>query len=379
MKIALITQNASPGLLIFRKDLIETLASEQHTIYGLAADYDDSSRNAIRALGAQPVSYRLSRTGTNPITDLISIYQLYRALKSRQVDVVISFFVKPSIYGTIAAKLAGAKTAVAMVEGLGYLYTVEENRRSSKQRLLQLIHRGLSSLAFAAATKVLVLNNDDQQELQAKLCISKSKLLNFGPIGLNLNDFSYHPAKPNKPIHFLFVGRILYDKGVKEFIEAAKLVIASGANAKFTILGALDTSNPSGLQPNEFAELISTAPIEHHGHVDDVRSWMANSDVFVLPSYREGYPRSTQEAMAIGRPIITTNVNGCRETVREGVNGFIVEPRQKQALAKAMAHFIENPADIAKMGQQSRVLAEKLYDASKINHKLMGICGIPPQ
>ncbi len=376
MKVALISQNASPGLLIFRKDLIEQLVNNGHQVYALAADYDEAAKQQVAALGAIPVSYTLARAGTNPLADLRSIYQLFRRLRDIQPAVVISFFIKPSIYGTIAAKLAKNRVAVAMIEGLGYLYTDDGAQPSWRKRLLRAIHITLSNIAFGFADKVLVLNEDDHQELLSKLRIREDKLITFGPIGLNLADFDYHAPPSTDVIRFVFVGRILYDKGVEDFINAAKQVIQQTDKAEFLMLGGFDDNNPAGIPEADFKTLIEGSAISHYGHVDDIKQRLIESHVFVLPSYREGYPRSTQEAMAIGRPVITTNVNGCKDTVEQGKNGFIVEPRQPEALAEAMMHFVEQPQAVAEMGRHSRRFAEENYNAKTVNQRLMAICQI---
>ncbi|MGM8900872.1 glycosyltransferase family 4 protein, partial [Psychrobacter sp. 1Y4] len=180
----------------------------------------------------------------------------------------------------------------------------------------------------------------------------------LGGIGLSLSQYKYQPTVDIKEsIKFLFIGRLLKEKGVHDFISAIKIVKKAYPEACFTILGEIDTSNMGALKKSELDKLIALKIVNYPGHVNNVKDWIASHHVFVLPSYREGVPRSTQEAMAIGRPIITTDVPGCRETVIDGVNGFLVEKWNPKALAEKMIYFIEHPEQIKEMGDESYKLA----------------------
>ena len=374
MKIVLITQNASPGLVIFRKDFIEYLVSQGHKIYAYAIDYTPESRSIVEAMGAIPVDYSLSKTGMNPFKDLSDTWLLSRQLKEIKPDTVFSFFVKPSIYGTIASKLAGVPRRIAMLEGLGYIHTPARTGFSFKKRVLQRIHGLLVSVGYAFADKVLFLNPDDPVDLSKKAFLSQSKLQVLGPIGLNLEGYPYRPVDLNKPIRFIFIARLLAEKGVFEYLDAARLVKKKSPNAEFVVLGGLDPDNPAALSKKQLDEVIEEGIVIYPGHVSNVPEWVVDSHVFVLPSYyREGVPRSTQEAMAIGRAVITNAVPGCRETVVEGVNGFIVAPFDVQVLAEKMLYLIEHPEEIQRMGDESHRMAVEQFDVHKINPVLAKI------
>ena len=199
----------------------------------------------------------------------------------------------------------------------------------------------------------------------------------LGGIGLKLEDYPYQPIYNIKlPIKFLFIGRLLKEKGIHDFVLAAKIVKKRYPNILFTILGAIDYSNLGALKQSELDDLIALQIINYPGQVDNVQKWITDSHVFVLPSYREGVPRSTQEAMAIGRAIITTDVPGCRETVIDGLNGFLVEKWNPQALADKVIYFIENPEQIQKMGDESYKIAQEKFDADKVNQRLLNILGL---
>lgn len=367
MRIALISQNATPGILIFRKEFIRHLLNEGHVVYAYATDYTDISKEYVRALGAIPISYTLDKAGINPFRDIFDIWNLSRNLKNIGPDVVFAFFVKPSIYAMVAATLAGVPRRIALIEGLGHIHTKSKKGFGLKKRFLRRIHGLLSSLGYYFSHQVLFLNSDDVKDLASVSWISPDKFKVIGPIGLNLSSFPYCPVSLNKPVRFIFIGRLLVEKGVFEYIYAARLVKAQYPKAEFWVLGDLDFDNPSALSKAQLDEMIADGVITYHGHILDVAEYIAESHVFVLPSYREGFPRSTQEAMAVGRAVITTDVPGCRDTVIEGKNGFIVRPRDSQAVADKMKYLIENPSEIRRMGDESHRMAVARFDVFKIN------------
>jgi glycosyltransferase involved in cell wall biosynthesis len=373
MKIALISQNASPGLLIFRVDFIRYLVSLGHSVYCFALDYTDKSKAIVEGLGAIPVDYTLSKTGLNPIKDCLDTFSLSKKLKEIKPDVVFSFFVKPSIYGTLAAWLAGVPRRIAMLEGLGYIHTPSETGMSLKKRVLQFFHGVLSTLGYSVADEVLFLNPDDPKDLSRKSWLNQEKLRVIGPIGLDLAKYPYSPVPQNRSVRFIFIARLLAEKGIFEYIAAARLVRERFSEVQFVVLGGLDPDNPAALSTSQLKSVIDEGVIVYPGHVNNVHEWIADSHVFVLPSYREGFPRSTQEAMAVGRAVITTDVPGCRETVIDGVNGFLVSPWNPQALAEKMIYLIEHPEEIRRMGDESHRIAVEQYDVHKINPVLASI------
>ncbi|GHY25300.1 glycosyl transferase family 1 [Vibrio cholerae] len=374
MNIALISQNHSPGLLIFRRDLIKYLVKQGHTVYAFALDYSPEAKAAVVALGAIPVDYTLSKTGVNPIRDLKDTLALAKKLKAIQPDVVFSFFVKPSIYGTLAAKLAGVPRRIAMLEGLGYIHTPNKSGFSLKKRLLQLVHGCLCTIGYAFADKVLFLNPDDPDDLAKKSLVNREKFQVLGPIGLDLDAYPYKQITTFEPIRFIFIARLLAEKGIFEYLQAARLVKKIHPNAEFIVLGGLDPDNPAALSSAQLDEVIDEGIITYPGHVTNVPEWIASAHVFVLPSYyREGVPRSTQEAMVIGRAVITTDAPGCRETVIDGVNGFLIPPFDSAILAEKMLYLIEHPEEMQLMGNESYRIAKERFDVHKINPVLADI------
>ncbi|WP_407484925.1 glycosyltransferase family 4 protein [Acinetobacter baumannii] len=356
----------------FRSDIIKKLVSEGHRVFAFTSEYTSDCLKKIKLLGAEPITYKLERGGLNPLADLISLYFLVKKIKKIKPDVVFSYFAKPVIYGTIAAKISKVPHIVGMLEGLGYTFTEQPEGQNIKTKLIRNIQVLLYRLALPNLDDMIFLNADDKNDLIDFYNLSLKNIHILGGIGLNLKDYNYTPA-PVSPINFLFIGRLLKEKGIFDFIEAAKIVKSKYPETQFTVLGGLDSQNMGALSKQELDRLLQENLFEYPGYVSDVKKWIIQSSVFVLPSYREGVPRSTQEAMAMGRPVITTNVPGCRETVVNGVNGFLVPKWDPEALADRMCYFIENPQQINIMGQESCKIALEKFDVIKVNKKLLKI------
>ena len=359
----------------FRADLIKKLVSDQHEVYAFTSEYTESCLTKIQALGAKPVCYQLSRGGLNPLADIASLFELTRKIKKIQPDIVFSYFAKPVIYGSIAAKRAKVPLIIGMLEGLGYTFTDQPEGQSIKTKLIRNIQVILYKFAFPCLDKMIFLNPDDQNDLMQKYNLRAPQVHILGGIGLNLKEYPYVEV-PIKSVKFLFIGRLLKEKGIFELIEAMRLVKNKYPQAQFTILGEIDHQNMGALKQSELDQLIEEDLFEYPGFVTNVKDWIAHSSVFVLPSYREGVPRSTQEAMAIGRPVITTDVPGCRETVIDGVNGFLVPRWDAGALANKMCYFIEHPNQINVMGLESVKIAQEKFDAEKSNLRLIELMGL---
>lgn len=376
MIIALIGTVAS-SFYGFRADLIRAMREKQYTVYAFTSEYTDSDLKKIESLGAIPISYELNRGGLNPLSDIVATYKLSKKIREIEPDLVFSYFSKPVIFGTIAAKLAKVPKIIGMLEGLGYTFTQQPEGLGKKIELIKKVQVLLYKFALPQLDKLIFLNPDDPKDLIDQYAINVRKVEVLGGIGLNLKESPYQPVSNiQQHINFLFIGRLLKEKGIHDFLNAAKIVKEKYPETQFTVLGAIDPHNLGALTQSELDELISSNIIDYPGHVDNVKDWIAKSHVFVLPSYREGVPRSTQEAMAIGRAVITTDVPGCRETVEQGVNGFIVAKWNPEALAEKMIYFIEHPEQIEKMGYESYKIAQDKFDAEKVNQRLLNILGL---
>ena len=361
----------------FRADLIRTLLKKGHQVYAFTSEYTAEDLKKIEKLGATPITYTLNRGGLNPLADMVATYRLSKKIKIINPDLVFSYFSKPVIFGTLAAKLAKAPRVVGMLEGLGYTFTEQPEGFSKKTQLIKKIQVFLYKIALPQLDQLIFLNPDDPKDLLQHYAINVKNVEVLGGIGLNLQDYPYQPlSNIHLPLKFLFIGRLLKEKGIHEFVQAARLVKKIYPDTEFTVLGAIDHHNLGALQQTELDTLISSHIIQYPGHVSNIKDWIAGSHVFVLPSYREGVPRSTQEAMATGRAIITTDVPGCRETVVDGVNGFLVPKWDPEALAEKMIYFIEYPEQVRLMGAESYKIAVEKFDAEKVNQRLVNILGL---
>lgn len=369
-----IIANQAFSLLNFRGPLIRAMVDNGHEVLALAPDYDETTRAGVTGLGAEPVDYRLSRTGLNPLRDARDFLCLVWLLRQFGPDVTFGYFIKPVIYGTLAAWVAGVPKRFAMIEGLGYSLALPGDRPGCARRLLRTVARSLYRVSLSRATRVFFLNCDDREEFVSDGLVTPEKAFLLGPIGLDLREFPLAPPI-KEPMTFLFLGRLLREKGVAEFAEAARRMKAKYPTTRFILLGGLDT-NPSAIRRSEVGAWVEERLLEWPGHVPDVRPWLAQASVLVLPSYREGVPRSTQEAMAMARPVITTDVPGCRETVAQGMNGFLVPVRDVDALVEAMEQFILHPDLVETMGRESRRLAEERFDVHRINDRLLREMGL---
>ena len=359
-------------MINFRKEFIEMLVSNGHEVYCLVSDYDRKSREKISSFGAIPLDYTLNAKGLNPFKDAIATFDLIRLFRQHRTDVVFSFFVKPVIFATIAAKIARVPRIVGMIEGLGGAFTVHKSGQTKKAKIIKAIQIFLYKISLPLLDELIFLNNDDKKELIDTYNINAKGVNILGGIGVDLEKFSYSKVTSD-PISFIFIGRLLTEKGIFEYLEAAKMVKDKYKDVNFYILGGFEENNPFGLKKEELRSYLNDEIVIFPGYVNNIKDWIANSSVFVLPSYREGVPRSTQEAMAIGRAVITTDTVGCRETVKDGVNGFLVPPYNSDVLAQKMMYFIKNPEMVIQMGIESRKIAEEKFDINKQNKKLINI------
>jgi glycosyltransferase involved in cell wall biosynthesis len=374
MKIVIIVNTVS-SLINFRADLLHELVFNKHEVFAFATDYSYDNSSKLIEWGVTPIKYKLSRAGINPYSDLKTIISLQYGIRKIKPDIVLSHFVKPVIYGSIAAKLENVPKRIAMLEGLGYFFTIQPKGLSFRTRVIQRVQVLLYRFAFSSINHLFFLNNDDRHELIVKNKLKADNVSVLGGIGVNLVDFPY--TRPQTEIiRFLFIGRLLKEKGIFEFIDAVKIVKEKFPNAEFVILGSTDVTSPNPLSIKYLNSLVEKGLVIYPGQVENVLHWINDCSVFVLPSYREGLPKSSQEAMAVGRPILTTDVPGCRETVVDGENGFLVPAFDVQKLVEKMIWFIEHPKRIEPMGLISRLLAEEKFDVHKVNAKILEIMGL---
>lgn len=374
-KIIIIGTTAS-NLYGFRKDFILSCLAQNYHVYAFVSEYTSEWLEKIKSLGVTLVTYKLSRGGLNPLADLGSTYQLIKKIKEIQPDIVFSYSTKPVIYATLAAYRTKVPYIYGMIEGLGSPFTIHKYGLSLKAQFIRFVQISLYRLAFPYLDKIIFLNREDPKDLvhRYNLPHKRNAIQVLGPIGLNLHDYAYTKWDDQKKLSFIFIARLIAEKGIFEYLEAAKIVKQKYPDITFKIIGGLDPENPTGLKQAQLDQLIETGIIEYAGFVQDVDQQIRQSAVFVLPSYyREGVPRSTQEAMAIGRPVITTDVPGCNQTVVNEVTGFLIPKWDVRALVNKMIYFIEHPEQVNKMGYQGFLYAKKNFNAVHINHRLLQI------
>lgn len=367
---ALIVASYADSLRNFRGPLVEALAGKLEAVH-LAAPMDDgwnSLAEHFEAMGVELHDVAIQRTGLNPLRDLQALWQLYRLMRRERPQLMLAYTVKPVIWGLLAAWLAGVPKRCALITGLGYAFT------SGREGFTSYLVRFLYRLALSRAEKVFFQNPDDEalfKELHILPSSTPSLVVNGS--GIDLDQFAVAP-KPAEPV-FLLIARLLGDKGVREYVNAARKVKVAHPDTVFKLAGWID-ENPNAIEQSELDSWIDEGIVEYLGKLADVRPALATSSVYVLPSYREGTPRTVLEAMAMGRPIITTDAPGCRETVVEGVNGYLVPVKSVDCLAGAMLRFVEDSSLIESMGHASRRIAEEKYDVHKINEIMLTEMGV---
>lgn len=368
----LLIAGLAESILNFRGDLLRAFQSKGLEIHVAAPPLADESglRRDLEACGWIVHDIPLLRAGVNPLADLRTLWNLWRLMCRVKPDWVLPYTIKPVIYGLLAARLAGVPGRYAMITGLGYAF-MGNAKRSQLARLV----RGLYRVALRSASKVFFQNGDDERLFrQLNLLKPDTPSCVVNGSGVNIAQFEVAPL-PDSGLSFLLIARLLGDKGVREFVSAARKVKEKYPEARFSMVGWID-ANPDCISSGELASWVEEGLIDYLGRLSDVRPAIASHTVYVLPSYREGTPRSVLEAMAMGRPIITTDAPGCRETVIDGVNGFVVPVKSAEALVQAMLMFIEEPGIAERMGAHSRDIAETKYDVHKVNEVVMTEMGI---
>lgn len=349
----------------FRGDLIKEIIAKGYDVVVTGPDSTDVDK--IEALGARFKEIPMNKNGTSVTRDLEYCRKLTAFLKAEKPDATLGYTVKPVIYGAIAAKQAGVKNINSLVTGGGYTFIAT----SFKARVLGMIVRRLYRIGFRKAEHVIFQNQDDLKEFTERGLVKKEKCSFVNGSGVNLEHFE--KATFPKEISFFMLSRLLKSKGVVEYLEAARMVKEKCPKAKFYILGKYETAMQDALDREYVEWFIRDGIIERFEETDDVRPYYAMCSVYVLPSYREGTPRTVLEAMAMGRPIITTDTQGCRETVKEGVNGFLVPIKDSKAVADKMIWFIRHPDKIAEMGSESYRYVEEKFDVCKVNADMLNI------
>ncbi|WBA40744.1 glycosyltransferase family 4 protein [Hymenobacter canadensis] len=353
MRVALVI-NTSWNIWNFRRSLVKALQDAGHEVLAIAPP-DAYSERLETELGCRYVPILMENKGTNPVKDALLTRRFYTIYKREKPDVVLHYTIKPNIYGTLAAKLAGIPS-VNNVSGLGTVFIVKN--------LVSQVALGLYRFAFRFPRKVFFQNDDDRQLfLQHQLV--QPAITDLLP-GSGVATDKFRPAatfRRNTPFVFLMIARVLYEKGVEEYFEAARLVREAVPGTRVQLLGGVDESGGVGVKRAVFEQWLQAGHVEYLGTSDNVAAQIREADCVVLPSYREGTPKTLLEAAAMAKPIVTTDVPGCRETVVDGQNGLLCEVRNAADLAAKMLQILRLPAaELEQMGRAGRHLAETKFD-----------------
>ena len=373
----LIVASLAESLINFRGTLIAALQASGMQVHVAAPEMQlgCSVRKQLEARGCVVHTIPLSRTGTNPFVDLCSLLSLLWLMWRIKPSHVLCYTIKPVIYGSLAARWSKVPHRFALITGLGYTFSVKSTHGNTMRRWVRDAVIFLYGKALTGVDKVFFQNPDDAALFRQQGILSTHVVsLVVNGSGVDLSYFQMKPLLSGQP-SFLLVARLLGDKGIREYAEAAKLIRARYPDITFALAGWID-ENPDAISKTELDAWVANDGLTYLGHLSDVRQVLEACTVYVLPSYREGTPRTVLEAMAVGRPIITTDAPGCRETVVNGFNGFLVPVKSVEALVEAMLKFIEYPELMSIMGQHSRQIAEEKYDVHKVNAMMLKAMGV---
>lgn len=349
------------------------MVAHGHEVLALAAENDTRVRAALESMGVAYATVPLYRAGTNPFRDVATLVSLSRTFRAFRADAVLVYTAKPVIFGSIAASVARVPLRAAMITGVG---SALGGGSGLRRRALSALVRGMYGVALGQAHVVFFQNPDDERLFRSKgLVGDRHRVVRINGSGVNLERFSPAPLPP-PPITFLMIARLIREKGVDQYVEAARRVRSTHPEIQIQLLGALDP-NPSGISARELEVLRAEGAVEYLGSTSDVRPFLARAHVCVLPSYYgEGVPHAVLEAMAMGRAVLTTDVPGCRETVEGGRNGLLVPPRDAAALTEGMLWMLAEPERLESMGRESRAIAEERFDVQSVNRAILGAMGL---
>jgi glycosyltransferase involved in cell wall biosynthesis len=365
-KTVVVFGSYAPSLIIFRGPLIAAIIGRGHRVFAVAPNMDAETDAALRKMGAEPYEIQFSNQSLNPLPTIRAFFQFRKFLRARRPDALITYTIKPVIIGALAAAAEGVSNVVSLVTGVGYPFGTGNE---IKRRAVRVIARQLYRLAFRRTAWVVFQNPDDEMLFRRiGLLRGRQKVGRINGSGVDLDYFTVAPQPSS--VSFLMISRLLKHKGLVELAAATRRLKAEHPEVSVHLVGYIDSS-PDAITETELQEFIASG-IQFDGRMKDVRPAIRAASVSVLPSYYpEGTPRSLLEGMAMGRAIITTDAPGCRETVRDEVNGLLLPPRDVDALFKAMVRFAKDPGLAVKMGKESRKFAEEKFDVNRVNDDLI--------
>lgn len=360
------------SLVNFRGDLIRDALNRGHRVTAMSSPATPEEIVNIEATGAVFHSFPVQRTGFNPLSDIKTLRTLRQIFSDLQPDIVLAYTIKPVIWSGIAlSTLRTTCRFYGLITGLGYAF----EGRGFAHGILRFLVTRLYRQALRRAEAVIFQNPDNRDIFVRNKIVSANHCCIVNGSGVDTVRFTSTRLPPEGQ-RFLLIARLLGDKGLREYAEAAAIVKTRHPDAEFHLVGPTDPS-PDGIPLSVVEGWHKDGRIIYHGAAKDVRPYIANCHVYVLPSYHEGMPRSVLEAMSMGRPILTTDVTGCRQTVVPGLNGWLVPRQDAKSLAQRMNWFLENPSQWPKMGEESRRMALETFDVRIINAQMLDIIESP--
>lgn len=361
------------SLINFRGALLAMLVDQGHEVIATAPDRDIQVEEKLARMGVGFEQVPMARASLSPLKDLRTLAHYVSLMRKRRPDVVIAYTQKPIIYGGLATRLAGIRRYYVIMSGLGFIFSSEGRVRSLLRKIVSLIYRQ----GIRRAHAVFVFNSDDRREMIRHGIISPDqKVVQVSGSGIDTRHFTAQPL-PSSGLTVLMIARLMRDKGVEEFVESARIVKRRMPDVRFQILGRAEDDNPTGVSREKVERWQGEGIIELLPETRDVRPYLAAATLFALPSYyREGLPRTILEALATGRPVVTTTLPGCRDAVQDGVTGILVPPRDAVALADAILDLLGNPAKLAAMSTAARRVAVQRYDVRLVNQALVDTMGL---
>ncbi|MFC2159673.1 glycosyltransferase family 4 protein [Actinomycetota bacterium] len=368
MKIGILSSHTS-SLFWFRLDMMKDFIRNGHNVIALGSEPEKTWKTKFKEHKIDYRQLHVERNGMNPLRDLKTYKELYQFMKIEKPDKIFAYHAKTIVYGSLAAKLNGIKEVYPLVAGLGSIF----RGSGFKNKLLKIIMKIEYWIAFKASKKVFFQNKDDKNEFVKSGLLKEDKTIIINGSGVNLEKFKPEPLPPEPA--FLYIGRLIKDKGLLEYLEACNRIKEKYPNTRCLLVGPYD-SNTSALQPEELESYLDKGIIEYFGEQSDVRPFITDCSTYVLPSYHEGTPKTVLEAMAMRRSIITSDAPGCRETVTNGENGYLVRVKDIEDLVEKMEYLIVHPDTNRMMGEKSLKLAKEKYDVIIVNQSIMKTMGL---
>ena len=367
-RIAVLSSH-TPSLFWFRMDMMKEFMAHGWEVWALG---NESEIHWSRKFSENGIVYRridVSRNGTNPLHDLRTLKSIKTVLQEIQPEKIFAFQAKTIIYGTLAANQLGITEVYPLVAGMGSVFLKDDPKTRAVRAVLTAEYKA----SMRKCPVVFFQNRDDEAIFRKHGIITDQKVVLLHGSGVNTEKFTVMPL-PEMPA-FLCISRLIRDKGVVEYLDACRELKKDHPDVRCLLVGPYDT-NPSAITPEELRPYLDDGSVEYCGEATDVRPYFAETSVYVLPSYREGTPKTNLEAMACGRAVITTDAPGCKETVVDGENGFLVPVRDSGSIAEKMRFFLEYPDKIADMGRAGRARAEEIFDVRKVDEAICEAMGI---